>query len=287
MSDISIQQLKQENNQLKAERKELFDKLKKLNEKLAESDAFKSHFLSNISNEIINPFTSILGISQNILQLKSSNISEIHTMAGLIYNEAFDLDFQLRNIFAAATIESGEIHLEAVPINLPSLLSEIIDLLKVKLNKNKLSIDLKTKFDTDIFIGDIEKLRLILLNLLMNALNFSEEKRPILIEINLSEQAFNFQINNAAKPISKEDAQRIFDRFTKLDNSINSLNMGLGLGLSIIKDYVEIMNGEINLESSVENGITFHLSLPPLTNKEELLLMDDEDLFGSDDTDLF
>lgn len=287
MSDIYIQQLKQENSQLKAERKELFDKLKKLNEKLAESDAFKSHFLSNISNEIINPFTSILGISQNILQLKSSNISEIHTMAGLIYNEAFDLDFQLRNIFAAATIESGEIHLEAVPINLPALLNEIIDLLKVKLNKNKLSIDLKTKFDTDIFIGDIEKLRLILLNLLMNALNFSEEKRPILIEINLNEQAFNFQINNAAKPISKEDAQRIFDRFTKLNNSINSLNMGLGLGLSIIKDYVEIMNGKVELESSEENGITFHLSLPPLTNKEELLLMDDEDLFGSDDTDLF
>ena len=75
---MDVNQLKAENEFLKAEKKLSLQQLDKLNTKLTESEAFKSHFLSNISNEIINPFTSILGLSQNIIDLKSSDIKEIH-----------------------------------------------------------------------------------------------------------------------------------------------------------------------------------------------------------------
>ena len=89
------------------ELKELNEKLLEVNKKLEESEALKSHFISNITNEIINPFTSILGLSRSILAVKKENWKKVISMVALIHSEAFNLDFQLRNIFLAAKIEAS------------------------------------------------------------------------------------------------------------------------------------------------------------------------------------
>lgn len=287
MDKSKINQLETENRKLKQEQKQLFEQLKKLNQKLEESDAFKSHFLSNISNEIINPFTSILGISQNILKLKETEIAQIHAMTNLIYSEAFDLDYQLRNIFAAATIESGQNNLELVNIEIQSFIEEIIEGLRLKAEKNALYFEFTHFFTLDRFLTDADKLRRLLINLIVNAITFSEKKNKICIHAELNKNGFLFRINNQGKPISKEDSQVIFDRFKKLDTSINSLNMGHGLGLSIVNDYIELLNGTLHFESNQNDGTTFSISLPPVKNQDEVFLMEDEDLFSDDDTELF
>jgi signal transduction histidine kinase len=287
MDKSNLNHLKAENKQLKQEQKQLFEQLKKLNQKLEESDAFKSHFLSNITNEIINPFTSILGISQNILKLKDSQISQIHAMTNLIYSEAFDLDFQLRNIFAAATIESGENNLELVNIKVQDYIEEIIESLQLKAEKNALYFEFTHFFPIDRFVTDADKLRRLLINLIVNAITFSKEKNKICIHAELNENGFLFRVNNQGEPISDEDAQVIFDRFKKLDTSINSLNQGHGLGLSIVNDYVELLNGTLHFESNIKDGTTFSIILPPIQNQEQSFYMEDEDLFSDDDTELF
>lgn len=287
MDKSKTDQLTVENTKLKQERKQLHDQLKKLNKKLEESDAFKSNFLSNISNEIINPFTSILGISQSILTLKDSQISQIYEMTNLIYSEAFDLDFQLRNIFAAATIESGENNLELINLNINDFIAEIIDSLRLKAEKSGLYIEFTSFFALDYFITDADKLRRLLINLIVNAITFSTEKNKISIHTELNENGFLFRINNQGKPISNEEADVIFDRFKKLDSSINSLNQGHGLGLSIVNDYVELLKGRIHFESNKKDGTTFSINLPPIKNGDENFYMEDEDLFSTDDTELF
>ena len=287
MNKSNLDHLETENRKLKQEQKQLFEQLKKLNKKLEESDAFKSHFLSNISNEIINPFTSILGISQNILKLKGSQITQIHAMTNLIYSEAFDLDFQLRNIFAAATIESGENNLELVDIQVQDFIEEIIERLRLKAEKNTLYFEFTHFFSIDSFVTDADKLRRLLINLIVNAITFSEEKNKISIHAELHENGFLFRINNQGKAISDEDTQVIFDRFKKLDTSINSLNQGHGLGLSIVNDYIELLNGTLHFESNKKEGTTFSVNLPPIQNQEDNFYMEDEDLFSDDDTELF
>ncbi len=287
MDKRNIDHLETENRKLKQEQKQLFEQLKKLNQKLEESDAFKSHFLSNISNEIINPFTSILGISQNILKLKDSQIAQIHAMTNLIYSEAFDLDYQLRNIFAAATIESGENNLELVNIKVQDFIEEIIENLRLKAEKNALYFEFTHFFFIDRFLTDADKLRRLLINLIVNAITFSKEKNKICIHTELNEEGLTFRVNNQGKPISEEDAQVIFDRFTKLDTSINSLNQGHGLGLSIVNDYVELLNGTLHFESNEKDGTTFSVNLPPIQNQEQNFYMEDEDIFSDDDTELF
>lgn len=100
------------------ELRNLTEELKQVNKKLEESEALKSHFISNITNEIINPFTSILGLSKTILAVKKEDWKKVISMVSLIHTEAFNLDFQLKNIFVAAKIEAGEIF----PRSLPSIL---------------------------------------------------------------------------------------------------------------------------------------------------------------------
>ncbi|HAG17169.1 MAG TPA: histidine kinase [Bacteroidales bacterium] len=287
MKNTNLEILQTENENLKRENQQFVQQLKQLNERLEESDAFKSHFLSNISNEIINPFTSILGISQNILSLGANEISQIHAMTTLIYSEAFDLDFQLRNIFAAAKIESGEITLEVVPTHIEVFMSDILNNLRKKAEKRALVFNSDFHFSEQTFATDPEKLRMIVVNLLMNAITFSEQKNCIQIVATSSENGFSLSINNIGKPIPEKDLKVIFDRFKKLDTSINSVNIGHGLGLSIIKDYLDLMKGTITVESSAEKGTTFTLVLPPLENEHDNLLMDDEMLFNSSNSELF
>jgi len=287
MDNKDFDRIKNENTQLRKEQDKLFKKLKELNIKLEESEAFKSHFLSNISNEIVNPFTSILGISQNILKLKDRDIGQIHAMANLIHSEAFDLDFQLRNIFAAAKIESGENSLELINLKIKPFIEELLNTLRLKAEKRALYCDINYSFKKDFFATDADKLRMILINLVMNAIIFSTEKNAIKIKAEINADEFIFRINNQGKLISIEDTKIIFDRFKKLDNNINSLNQGHGLGLSIIKDYVEVLGGSINFESNKMDGTTFSLRLPNIETDDQGLYMEDEDLFLTDDSELF
>ena len=287
MKNSDLEQLKTENTELKKYNQKLIEQLKKLNKKLVESEAFKSHFLSNISNEIINPFTSILGFSKNILNLKATEISQIYTMANLIYSEAFDIDFQLRNIFAAAKIESGENYLELININVQDFVSETIKNLKIVAERRAIHCDINYSIQEKTFVTDADKFRLILVNLIMNAINFSTEKTVIKIDTELSNEGFLFKINNQGTLISSKDTKIIFDRFIKLDDNINSLNQGHGLGLSIIKDYVELLGGSINFESNKKEGTTFSLRLLPIENNGKTSFMDDEDLFSTDDLEIF
>lgn len=287
MDKSNLDDLRTENRKLKHEQKRLFEQLKNLNQKLEESDAFKSHFLSNITNEIINPFTSILGISQNILKLNDSQIVQIHEMASLIYNEAFDLDFQLRNIFAAATIESGENNLELISIKIHDFIVEIIESLRFKGKKNSLYFEFTHSFAEEYFTTDADKLRRLMINLIVNAISFSTEGNKIKIHSALNAGGFLFRINNQGKSISSKEADVIFDRFKKIDTRINSLNQGHGLGLSIINDYVELLGGTIDFESNEKDGTTFSINLPLIKNGEQGFYMEDEDLFSTDDTELF
>ncbi len=287
MKNTKLEIIQKENENLKLENLQFIQQLKQVNERLEESDAFKSHFLSNISNEIINPFTSILGISQNILSLGEREIAQIHAMATLIYGEAFDLDFQLRNIFAAAQLESGEITLEVIPTRLEIFVADILNNLRKKAEKRALIFDFDAQFSEQIFATDPEKLRIIIVNLIMNAIVFSDPKNCIRIAATSSTSGFSFSVNNIGKSIPSNYLKVIFNRFKKIDNSINSVNIGHGLGLSIIKDYLDLMNGNITVESSDEKGTTFTIVIPPLKSKDDDLLMDDETLFSSSDSELF
>jgi len=275
-----------ENENLKNENTLLNNQLFNLNQKLKDSDAFKGHFISNITNEIINPFTSILGISKGIQSLDASKIGQIHSMSNLIYNEAFDLDFQLQNIFAAAKIESGEINLELSSINPEETVTEIIESLRFKSEKKSQYIELGTEnIINHNLITDKEKFQIIIKNLISNAIIFGNEKSKISVKLCQKDDNLKIRVQNEGTVMNMEQLKEIFNRFTKIDKTINSVNQGHGLGLSVTKAYLEFLEGDILAESSPENGNVFTIILPQSKNDEDTLIRD-EDLF-IDDSEIF
>ena len=158
--------------------KVLTNELKEANKRLEESEAMKSHFISNITNEIINPFTSIMALSKSILKVDKENWKKVISMIALIHSEAFNLDFQFRNIFVAAKIEAGEIYPDISKINLRDLIKNLVDDFKLEAKKKNLhivvDIDLPDESEKLVYFKtDSEKLKLILSNLLFNAITFS------------------------------------------------------------------------------------------------------------------
>lgn len=252
----------EENKKALNELKVLNEQLLELNNKLKESEALKSHFISNITNEIVNPFASILGLARNITEIKEGEYQRAKQMAHLIYSESFNLDFQFKNIFAAAEIEAGETTPNIVKTQLTEVLKAVMDLYKNELNKRNLTVEIDHKGENIDFYTDAEKVRLILSNLVSNAIKFSHTNGKIIIYITITQEQAIIRVKDFGIGISAQNQQIIFDRFKRIDNGINSLNRGHGLGLSIIKAFIDLLNGTIIVESSENIGTEFIIQLP-------------------------
>jgi signal transduction histidine kinase len=276
-----------ENSRTMQELKLLTQELKIVNKKLEESEALKSHFISHITNEIINPFTSIIGLSKAILSVDKENWKKVVSMIALIHSETFTLDFQLRNIFAAAKIEAGDVSPEISKVDVFSLVSSLIDSFRLEGKKKRLSF--KLIFDIEqkegnvfYFKTDAEKLKLILSNLMSNSLKFSNEDGHVEVHVWSMDSNLYISVRDDGIGISEESQRIIFDRFSRVDSGISSVNRGHGLGLSINKGFIDLLNGEISLQSEAGKGAIFTIRIPETEEDAFLTASDGNELFFDD-----
>jgi signal transduction histidine kinase len=240
-------------------------KLTSVNEKLAESEALKSNFLSNIRNEINNPLTSIMGISR---QIAGGNIDRetTHRVAQLIHNEAFDLDFQLRNIFSAAELEAGEATRSISKVNMDTFVCGLIDSFSHRAAAKNARIEVvwdapRETEDTFYFRTDPEKLERVLANLLANAIEFNDKGKRVKISIGKEENRLNISVEDEGIGIPEEQRKNLFARFKQLDSGSRKAHHGHGLGLSITKALVEVLDGKITFASAPGGGSIFTVSI--------------------------
>ncbi|MCK5169640.1 MAG: HAMP domain-containing histidine kinase [Bacteroidales bacterium] len=295
MSDLTdkelIEELKKRFEQNKdglKEVQELNKELIKVNKKLEDSEALKTHFISNITNEIINPFASILALSRNILSVKKENWKKVFSMVSLIYSEAFNLDFQLRNIFVAARLEAGEIFPEILNVEIKHLMESVIESFKFETKKKKIEVifqfNIESKNDKPFFFKtDPEKLRLILSNLLSNATKFNSENKEIIINASIEKNELIVSVKDYGTGISLENQKIIFDRFKRLDSGIDSIHRGHGLGLSINKALLDLLNGSIDIQSEIGKGANFTISIPESESQVSGFAFDGNELFFDED----
>jgi signal transduction histidine kinase len=276
-----------ENARLQEESKQLATELKNVNKKLEESETLKSHFISNVTNEIINPFSSILGLSKAILHVEKENWKKVLSMVVLVHSEAFVLDFQFKNIFAAAKIEAGEISPEISNVDVYSLIKSMIDSFTLVTKRKR--IIFKYLFDVEntennvfYFKTDAEKLKLILSNLLSNAIKFSHDDGVVIIHVCTIDSELVISVQDNGIGISDINSRIIFDRFKRVDSGISSVNRGHGLGLSINKALLDILDGEITFQSELGNGANFTIRLPEANEDSFSISTDGNELFFDD-----
>jgi len=270
--DLYINQI----SNLKAENEELVRNLYKVNEKLRDSEKLKGHFISNITNEIVNPFASVLALAENIRELKEGEIEYAHRLADLIYEEAFHLDFQLKNIFAAALIEAGKEEPKLAQISINELSFNIGQYFKSQLKKKGITlsveIDHANKLVSDIqafFISDKAKLEMIVKNLISNAIKYSPDQSVINLDFVLGNGTLAIEVSDHGKGINRDDRKVVFDRFKQLDEKINSINTGHGLGLSIVQAYAELLGGKVSMNDNFEGGVRIMVTIPESSGTED------------------
>lgn len=259
------------NKKILEQQSNLLEELELVNKRLIDAEKVKSQFLSNIRNEINNPLTSILGLSVN-LPKHYDDKEAIGRTSKLIYQEAFELSFQLSNIFVAAELEAGELTPEIANAEIIELIEQIFQEFKHKLDRKDLSVNLENNLKNNIFRTDAEKIHLIITNLLANAIEFSNDGNKIRIILKEVDNELAIAVQDFGIGIKIDDQTKIYDRFKQLEAGSTKGYGGHGLGLSIVKDLLELLEGKIKLESEVNVGSTFTIFLPEGDERDNLNL---------------
>ena len=277
-------ELKQQIKQLQEENRILLHQVDELNKKLVESESFKSHFLSNVSNEIINPFASVMGLAQQIMNLKEDQINKAAELARLIFSEAATLDFQLNNIFVAARLEAGEETPEYTSINILEITGHALDNIRHKADDKQIKFDLDIASGLTGFVTDRKKLELILINLLDNAIKFSPSGITVALRVKRSGKNLAIEVEDKGIGMKKEEITRIFDRFHRANPTIQSLTPGSGLGLAVVEGLLFILGGKAEINSAPDRGTTVRILIPE-GNPENITF--DDNLFFEENEESF
>jgi signal transduction histidine kinase len=251
-------------------------KLLEMNERLERSESLKSNFLSNIRNEINNPLNAIMGLAGQLAITGSGN-EEVAALSSLIGAEANHLDFQLRNIFMAAELEAGEASPRCVKLHIASALRDLVDSFCHSAAKKNVTLDfvMTEHVDHSIVVVDFEKIQVVVSNLLANAIEYSSEGGTVEVSFSVGGNGdLHISVQDHGIGIALEDQQSIFDRFVQLDAGTTRSHLGHGLGLSITKALVDLMQGHIGLISAPGEGTRINITIPPCS------IMDDEDSFA-------
>lgn len=245
---------------------------KKDAEELLRAQKAKEQFLANISHEIRTPINGIAGMASLLSQNPSKE--EQRTYLNAIKSAADNLKVIINDILDLASIESGKLQLEKIGFNLNDLLHSLIDTFGVQASEKGINLSyILAKDANKIFVGDPVRLNQILINLISNAIKFTHAG-SIRVEVKADKIKGNnynlrFNISDTGIGIPKDKLQTIFESFSQADASVTRKYGGTGLGLTIVKQLVELQGGSINVVSKENEGSTFTFILPYVTGKKE------------------
>lgn len=242
-------------------------RLREVNQKLEQSERLKSSFLSNIRNEINNPLTTLMGMSSQIMALAGQS-EELSQLAAMIHWEAFNLNFQLHNIFMAAELEAGAAMPSPTLIALDCLLAEALKDFQHLAKQREISVGGGVQTSPDEPAPQItcptEMVALIMANLLSNAIKFSHQGGHVNVTLAIQNNGLQLQVTDTGIGILEEDIPRIFDRFVQLDSGTTRAHLGQGLGLSVVKSLIDLLEGRIDVSSVPHQGTTVTVWIPDM-----------------------
>ena len=257
------------------------DELTVLNSALEEANRVRSQFLSTMSHELRTPLTSIIGFSQILLrpsaktQLNSRQTDNIER----ILKNAQHLLILINDVLDLAKIEAGRMDVDATEINLHELLNSVVEETRSIAIERNLALTLDVEDGIATLETDVRKVRQIVLNLISNALKFTEEGGVTVravrhMHTRADEEAIEqvvISVQDTGIGISPEMQEHIFDAFYQVDNS-NSRNYGgTGLGLSIVRELTTLLGGKIEFQSEMGRGSTFSITLPTRVREQRYI----------------
>lgn len=230
--------------------------------KAEESDRLKSSFLSNLSHEIRTPMNGIMGFI-SILQSENLTEAERSEYLNIVWSNGDRLLKTMVDIIDISKIESGQIDVTYSTMNIKDTMAEIYEFFKPEALKRNLDFTYTNRISSEksLIYTDPVKLYSILTNLIKNALKYTSEGF-VKFDCSIERNVLTFSVSDSGIGIPADKREIIFDRFVQVDSSRKRKHEGSGLGLSITKAYVDILGGEILVESKEKSGSTFTVRIP-------------------------
>jgi signal transduction histidine kinase len=271
-------QLENKNQTLQQQNETLETVVKALQQaKLAaeEGNIIKSQFLANMSHELRTPMNAIIGYSE----LLKEEAEDIHVTDADFIKDLDKINLAgkqllelINDVLDLSKIETGKMALDLKMFDLRAILDEVIASIKFLLEEKKNSLEVSCTTDIESMYADQSKMRQILLNLLKNACKFTEQGTIKVFVSKVREKVddiewFRFKVIDTGIGMTPEQQQHIFQSFTQVDASSTRKYGGTGLGLTLTKRFVEMMQGTISVESQLGKGSTFTVNLPTKVNE--------------------
>jgi PAS domain S-box-containing protein len=247
------------------ERRLIEEELVRAKEKAEAAAQARTSFLANMSHEIRTPMNAILGFTDFVLdgELQPSQRKHLET----VHKSARSLLHLLNDILDTSKLDRGALELESLTFSLPELVNQLCAEQSIQAARKNLALHASVPVEVgDLVLGDPHRLRQVLLNLLGNAIKFTEQGE---VELSCTREAdsVHFRVRDTGIGIAPERQASIFEAFTQADASMSRRFGGTGLGTTIAKQLTELMGGRIFVESAPGVGSTFHVTIPlPLSD---------------------
>lgn len=263
---LNVKELQNKNKRLRVLAKELDQQRLKL----IDSNELKDIFLANMSHELKTPLNSILVISSVMANNKQSKLDDIQVKnMKIINNCGNDLLYLINDVLDISKLEAGEVLLELEETDIVSTLNDIKEMFDPLMKSQGLIFE--CKFDSSIgkIYTDKNRVQQIIKNLLSNALKFVKEGQVHLC-LEEDDKDIKIIVKDNGIGIPHDKLEHIFDRFKQVDASTSRKFGGSGLGLAISKELTHLLGGQITLNSKINKGTTFMLTLPKKLNSKKL-----------------
>lgn len=222
----------------------------------------KDDFLANTSHELRNPLHGIINIAQSILRKKPNYLNEeIKADLELLITIGHHMSRTVQDLLDISRLKEHRIQLQKEHLDIQSISAGVIDMFKAHIENKDIRMETEIPFDFPLITADKNRLIQILYNLLHNAVKFTDEG-TIIVTARKQDDMVHIQVEDTGRGISEEALRKIFNPYEQGDSSITAVDGGLGLGLSICKQLIEMHGGTLKVSSVLGEGSIFTFTLP-------------------------
>ncbi|HPD76373.1 MAG TPA: ATP-binding protein [Methanoregulaceae archaeon] len=226
------------------------------------ADRLKSAFLATMSHELRTPLNSIIGFSGILGQELAGPLNdEQKKQLGMVSESAEHLLALINDVLDISKIEAGQLTLASEPVDIAAVIDKVVRTMQPLADKKRLALERTVAPGSGTVRGDARRIEQVLLNLMSNAIKFTESGR-VTIESTRNDDRITIRVMDTGIGIRNEDLDKLFRPFSQVDTGLTRQYEGTGLGLSICRRLVDLMGGSITVESAPGRGSTFTVTLP-------------------------